>query len=261
MGHFPKQALIATLLVCLGPGGVAASSQEQLLSQCLTATGASEEETILGFHREFRFALAADDPTYLTLLSRYPLRVNDSGVRIDIEDAASLYSKVDAVFPEVLRSRVLDTDPKDVICNSGGIGYGNGLLWAGVRRDGDAERFEIYSVNLPDAATGRSPGVRFVCRTTEFRSVVDRRNDGSFRFRSWNTPRPINEPPDLELLSGRSDIEGTGVCAHRIFWFEDQDATYSVSEIGCSKASPPDHAVGVFSMGSGGVEMTSGWCY
>ena len=175
--------------------------------------------------------------------------------------AASLYSKADTVFPEVLRSRVLDTDTNDIICNSGGIGYGNGLLWANVRRDGDAERFEIYSVNLPDAATGRSPGVRFVCRTTEFRSVVDRRADGSFRFRSWNTPRPINEPPDLELFSGRSDIEGTGVCAHRIFWFEDQDATYSVSEIGCSKASPPDHAVGVFSMGSGGVEMTSGWCY
>jgi hypothetical protein len=261
MGHFPKHALIAILLVCIGPGTVAASAQEQLLSQCLTATGASEEETILTFHHELRLALAAEDPTYLTLLSRYPLRVNDGGVRIDIADAATLYSKVDAVFPEVLRSRVLDTDPMDVICASGGIGYGNGLLWADVRRDRDTERFEIYSVNVPDAATGRPPGVRFVCRTTEFRSVVDGRVDGSFRFRSWNTPRPINEPPDLELLSERSDIEGTGVCAHRIFWFEDQDATYSVSEIGCSEASPPDHAVGVFSMGSGGVEMASGWCY
>ncbi len=261
MGHFPKQVLIAILLGCLGPGGVASSSQEPLLSHCLKATGASEEETILAFHNELRLALAADDPTYLTLLSRYPLRVYDSGAGIDIADAASLYSKADTVFPEALRSRVLDTDPNDVICNSGGIGYGNGLLWANVRRDGDTERFEIYSVNLPDAVTGRSPGVRFVCRTAEFRNVVDRRADGSFRFRTWNTPRLISESPDLELLSGRSDMEGTGVCAHRIFWFEDQDATYSVSEIGCSKASPPDHAVGVFSMRSGGVERASGWCF
>ena len=261
MGHFPKQALVVILLVWPGHGGVGASSQEQLPSQCLTATGASEEETILAFHRELRLALAADDPTYLTLLSRYPLRVNDSGARIDIGDAESLYSRADTVFPEVLRSRVLDTGPNDVICNSGGIGYGNGLLWAKVRRDGDTERFEIYSVNLPDAATGRFAGVRFVCRTTEFRSVVDRSADGSFRFRSWNTPRLISESPDLELLSERSDLEGTGVCAHRIFWFEDEDATYSVSGIGCSEASPPDHAVGFFSMRSGGVEVASGWCF
>lgn len=261
MGRFPSQALVSILLICLDPGGVGAASQKPLPSQCLTATGVSEEETILAFHSELRLALKDDDPTYLTLLSRYPLRVNDSGVRIDIPDAATLYSKAETVFPEVLRSQVLESDPTDVICNAGGIGFGDGRLWASIRRDEDTERFEIYSVNLHSSPTGRSPGVAFVCRTAEFRSVVDRRADGSFRYRSWNTPRLINESPDLELISERSDIEGRGVCAHRIFSFEDEGAIYSVSEIGCSKASPPDNAVGVFSMSSDGVEIASGWCF
>ena len=261
MGHFPKPVSVVILLLLLGPGRVDGASQEQLLSQCLTATGASEEETILAFHSELRLALKADDPTYLTLLSRYPLRVNDGGGRIDIADAATLFRKSDAVFPEVLRSQVLDRGLGNAICNSRGIGFGDGRLWAGLRKDGDTERFEIFSVNLPDVATGRLPGVAFVCRTSEFRSVVDRRPDGSFRFRSWNTPRSFSEVPDLQLLSGRSDIEGTGGCAHWIFSFEAEDATYSVSEIGCSEAFPPDNAVGVFSVKSDGVEITTGWCF
>ena len=243
------------------PGSVGTVPQERPLSQCLTAIGASEEEMFLAFDSELRLALAANDPTYLTLLARYPLRVNDSGGVINIADAATLYSKSDTVFPEVLRSQVLDTDLADLICNSSGIGYGNGRLWTNVRKDGDTERFEIRTVNLPGVLAESSAGVAFVCRTTEFRSVVDRRADGTFRFRSWNTPRLVSETPDLELFSGRPDSEGSGVCAHQIFSFEDEDATYSVSEIGCSAAFPPDNAVGVFSIRTEGGEVASGWCF
>ena len=120
---------------------------------------------------------------------------------------ATLYSQSDTVFPDVLRSRVLGAAAADPVCSSSGIAYGNGRLWAGVRRHGDTERFEIYAVNLPAASVQSDEGLTFVCRTGELRSVVHRRADGTFRFRFWNAPRPISEAPDLDLISERSDIQ------------------------------------------------------
>ena len=261
MGRIPRPALSAVLLTCLGPGGVGTTVHAQWPTQCAEATGVADEQMILAFDGELRLALGADDPTYLTLLSRYPLRVNEPGGVIYVADAATLYSQSDTVFPDVLRSQVLGAAAADPVCSSSGIGYGNGRLWAGVRRHGDTERFEIYAVNLSAASVESDEGVTFVCRTGELRSVVHRRADGTFQFRSWNAPRPIGEAPDLDLISERSDIQGTGACAHRIYSFEDGPATYSVSEIGCSATSPPDNAVGIFSIITDGVETTSAWCY
>ena len=256
-----RRPALAVLLACLGPAGVGTTAHAQWPTQCAEATGVADEQAILAFDGELRLALAADDPTYLTLLSRYPLRVNEAGGAIYVADAATLHSQADAVFPDVLRSQVLGAAAMDPVCSSSGIGYANGRLWAGVRRHGDTERFEIYSVNLPAAPVENDEGVTFVCRTDELRSVVHRRADGTFRFRSWNAPRPIGEAPDLDLISERSDTQGTGVCAHRIYSFEDGPATYSVSEIGCPATSPPDNAVGIFSIGIDGVETMSAWCH
>ena len=217
---------------------------------------------ILGWSlRRIAAALAVDDPAYLTFLSHYPLRVHNNDGVIHIADATTSYSMSDTVFPEAGRSQVLDTDLADLICTSGGIGYGNGRLWANFRRDGDRERFQIRRMNVSRFSEEKSANVAFVCRTTAFRSVVDRNVDNTLRFRVWSRPRLIGQAPDLELLSGREDIEGTGVCAHRVFSFESEDATYSVSELGCSAGFPPDDAVGVYSTRAGGTETTSAWCF
>ena len=270
MNHFTKLASIAILLMsfCLRDAG--AVPQERPLTQCVGNIGTFEEETLLAledtllsFDGELRWALTADDPTYLTLLADYPLRVNDNGDTMDIANAGTLYSNSDAVFPEVLRNRVLDTDLADLICrqDSGGIGYGNGSLWIYLRTYGDTERFAIGVVNLPRVQAENSRGIEFTCQTTEFRSVIDRSVDGTLRFRSWNTPRLLSEAPDLELFPGRRDVEGTGVCAHEIFRFEDEDATYRLSALGCSADPPPDDAVGSFLMSTGEGETTFHWCF
>ena len=255
----PIGVSVAILLAICCPVGVGA--QERPLSECLRSAGASDEEAFLVFDGELRSALAVDDPTYLTLLSHYPLRVyNNDGV-INVTDARTLYSMSDTVFPEAVRSRVLDTDLADLICTNGGIGYGSGDLWVNFRRDGDRERFQIRQINLPRVSEERSASVECVCRTTAFRSVVDRNVDGTLRFRVWSRPRPIGQTPDLELFSGREDIEGSGVCGHRVFSFESDDATYSVSELGCTAEFPPDDAVGVYSTRVGGTETAFMWCF
>ncbi len=259
MRYFSSPASLAILLMGFCPGG--ADAQEGRLGECLAVVAPSEEETFLTFDGELRAALASDDPTYLTLLASYPLRVNDNGGTINIRNATTLYNMSETVFPEALRNQVLNTDLADVICNSSGIGYGSGRLWIKFRRDGDGGRFEIRSVNLPRVQGESSTSIEFVCRTSEFRSVVDRGFDGALRLRSWNVPRLVSEAPDLELFSGRQDSEGTSVCAHRIFSFEDEDTTYSMRELGCSAAPPPENSVGTVSIRMGGTEVASAWCF
>lgn len=249
----------AILLAICCPAGV--DAQERRLGECLRNAGASDEAAFLVFDAELRSALAVDDPTYLTLLSRYPLRVYDDDGALDITDARTLYSMSDTVFPEAVRSRVLDTDLADLICVNTGIGYGSGNLWVNFRKDGDRERFQIWEINSPRGAEERSANAAFVCRTTVFRSVVDRNVDGTLRLRVWNRPRPIDQTPDLELRSGQEGVEGTGVCGHRVFSFERDDTTYSVSEIGCTAEFPPDDAVGRYSTRVGGAVTASMWCF
>ncbi len=136
--------VVVILLLSFGPKGAAAQGRQ--LSECLARAGASEQQgAFLAFDDELRSALTADDPTYLTLLSRYPLRVNDDGGMISIADATTLYKLSDTVFHEALRKQVLDTDLGNLLCTSGGIGYGHGALWVNFRRDGERRRLPTLS--------------------------------------------------------------------------------------------------------------------
>ena len=272
MNHFTKLASIAIFLMSLCLNDAGAVSQERPVSQCMRNVMTVEEErwlaledTFRSFDSELRWALTADDPTYLTVLADYPFRVNDNGNTMDIANAGTLYSNSDVVFPEDLRNRVLDTDFAGLVCSldTGGIGYGLGSLYVYLRTYGDTERFAIVAVNLPPIQAENSRGIEFTCLTAEFRSVIDRSVDGTLRFRSWNTPRFLSEAPDLELFPGRQDFEGTGVCAHEIFRFEEEDTTYSLSALGCTADSnpPPDDAVGTFLMSTGEGETTFHWCF
>jgi hypothetical protein len=77
------------------------------------------------FDKELRSALTRKDATAMALLVRFPLRVNDAGGAISIDDATALQSHFNEVFTPAVRKEILNS-PTDGGCNVEGIGYGRG---------------------------------------------------------------------------------------------------------------------------------------
>jgi hypothetical protein len=238
-------------------------TQEKALKQCLQVAGASDQEAFLTFDRELRVALSNQDPTLMAILAAYPLRVNVGGGSTSVDDATTLYVRSREVFTAAVRSKVLGTKIPDIICTNSGLGYGNGALWVYVRDQSGLTRFVIGSVNLPDTSNRASSSPVFVCRAENQRAVIDRRQDGRIRFRSWNRPRNPTETPDTELLSGKESFEGTGGCAHKVWTFKIGSGSYVASQLGCFPDSnpPPEGSLGVLSLNVSGQETKRWWCY
>jgi hypothetical protein len=254
-------ASLAVALILLTTG--VASGQNEKLKECLAFAGASDEKAFLAFDRELRLALSSQDPTLLTLLAAYPLRVNEDTGTTSIENARTLYARSMDVFPARTRSAVLGTTLDKVICRDSGLGYGSGDVWVTVRKQGGAERFVVGTVNLADSSKQRAPAVVFVCRADDQRATIDRRPDGSVRFRSWNRPRTPTGTPDLEFLSGVEKFEGSGPCAHRVWSFKGTKDTYDVHEPGCFADSnpPPEGILGFVLVNTGAEQSRRWWCY
>ena len=96
----------------------------------------------------------------IAFLVYFPLRVNQEGTTISVEDAATLQARFQEIFPAVVRATVLDQWPETVFCSSEGIMYGNGEIWI---RATD-QRYAISAINLPDEnkkdQTGTPPQLR-----------------------------------------------------------------------------------------------------
>ncbi len=261
MKHWPFQ-FFSALILLPALGANCSGSQGKKVALCVAIAGGKDTNEFLQFDRELRTAASKNDPLLLTLLAEFPLAVNDDTGRTSIEDAATLYARIGGVFTEEVRSAILGTESEDLICHSGGIGYGRGEVWVQVREQDGAERYLISSINLGTRAARKETGVRFVCRTDDQRSAVDVTSDGALRYRSWKRPRTTAEKPDSEILPGVETWEGTGPCAHRVWSFKNGSVVSSVSELGCwGEDKPPDGAIGELTIETGNSEMKTAWCY
>jgi hypothetical protein len=263
-GRARLRAVTAFSIVALTLLAAAVSSaQDDSVQACLARVGRGDRKGFAAFDRELRAAVAGQDPTLLAVLAAYPLRVNADGGTTSIDNAETLFARAAVVFPPAVRADVLGTTPDQLVCTSGGIGYGRGAVWVSVQEQGDESRFLIVSVNLPDTSPADGPRVVFVCRTDDRRVVVDRGPDGGVRFRAWLLPRPVTARPDLELRQGRATSEGTGACAHRVWTFASGKATYDVREPGCSAGSdePPAGTIGTLLVSAVGQPSRRSWCY
>src|SRR5262249_5445618 len=156
----------------------------------------------------------------------------------------TLYRKTARIFPDDIRKNVLK--PKTgMVCTITGIGYGAGSIWVEQARQGSAERYGIASVNLPESTYNdpvrgprQSESLQFIWRADRHRVVIDTEN-GKPRYRSWSRPKFATEHPDLELRAGSMMVEGTAPCTHAVWSFKNGSMTYSVSELGCTQATPP----------------------
>jgi hypothetical protein len=217
------------------------------------------------FNRELRDAITRQDAVALAFLVTFPLRVNDAGGTISLNDAAALMTHFQEVFTPAVRKEILSDDADKGACGAEGIGYGRGVIWVNASERG----YSIWSVNR-DAAPPyqnmyrNTPKIDYVCQTLSHRIVVDTMVGGGLRYRSWNKPRPTTGTPDLQMSEGKATFEGTNVCAVPIYTFHNSTAIYRVEGgLGCYADSDhvPKDASGRLEVTAAGKTLTEQWCY
>ena len=259
MAKYPLQILGLLLIF----SSTALAQGDRLGESCdLSSTGGPGKDRFLAFDQELRFALSEEDLEVIAFLVYFPLRVNQEGTTISVEDAATLQARFQEIFPAVVRATVLDQWPETVFCSSEGIMYGNGEIWI---RATD-QRYAISAINLPDEnkkdQTGTPPKLDFVCHTKAHRVAIDTDASRHIRYRAWKVPRSVTDKPDVEISSGVVDMQGTGPCVHPVWRFTKGNTEVTVTTGGCHPDSsfPPKSARGSLQISVGG-QTRKWWCY
>jgi len=237
--------------------------------KAMPAAGSAAAKNFLAFdqfHRELRIALTRQDAMALAFLVRFPLRVNDNGGAISIDDAEALKAHFQEVFTPAVRKEILGQSFKGLGCMTEGIGYGLGVIWV----DANDRGYAIWSINRDAVppfprASPAGPVTKFVCQTQTDRIVVDTVAGGDLRYRAWKKPRAVTETPDLEIAKGEDKVEGTNLCAVSIYSFKSIDTMYRVEGgLGCwgdDEPGPPKGVTGRLEVTIKDKRAVDTWCY
>jgi len=224
----------------------------------LRAIGATDVKTFLEFDRDLRSAMSKQDAVAVVFLVKHPLRINDDHGSFYLNDAASLQSRFQEVFPPRVRTAILKQPVDALFCNSSGIMYGNGVVWVNLT----GKRYAIETINSlgSSPATGK---IQFVCETDKERIVVDTWNIAEPRYRTWKKPRALTDKPDLEIQKGDQHFEGTGSCAHSTWTFMSGATRFIAEELGCfgDSNTPPEGARGTLGISISDNPQTTTWCF
>jgi hypothetical protein len=244
----------------------AVHAQRQLPKDPCHAAGLDPASTgFLGFDqfdRELRSAIERQDAISMAFLVNFPLRVNDAGGTISIDDAKALKTHFNEVFTAAVRKEILST-PAETGCSIEGVGYGRGVIWV----EGTDHGYAISVVNrdaVPPYPIGKKdPGPAYVCSTKRHRIVIDSANDGDFRYRAWRKPRPLTQAPDLSMKNGEQTFEGTDLCAVPVWTFHNGRTTYVVSGgLGCDAESKDSAGTtGDLVVSEGEKTLLHDWCF
>lgn len=232
---------------CTGDGGIKPSAQQIAMFH--------------SFDSALRSALKRNDATALAFLVNFPLRVSTSKGTLLIPDAESLSGHYVEIFPPELREQVLSTGLGDYICRyDEGLGYKRGAIWVST----DGHKFGLDAVNTADSSSVKSdkPTLIYTCETKTHRISIEDLNNGKYRYRSWNKPKELSEPPDLQISDGTLHFEGTGICSYGVYSFTKGNVEYTVDQgLGCTDGTEPKHATGELYVTMAGKDVTKAWCF
>lgn len=203
------------------------------------------------FDQELKAALRADNLDALVLLVKFPLRINHAdGSTTSLDTPFTLQARYRETFTAEVRQGILASKGDDFIFRASDVGFAGGVAWAEqFPTEGDDAIFRLKVINLsrsgPDAGADKLR-LAFVCETKKHRIVIeDKSSDGSARYRVWNRPKSLLEPPDLEIRNGKRGWEGSGVCAYRFWDFSaGSGVSIRVGELGCGPGDEPAGATG-----------------
>ncbi|MDP2634963.1 MULTISPECIES: hypothetical protein [unclassified Pseudoalteromonas] len=195
-------------------------------------------------------AFKADNRAAIAALIRYPLKRRYPLPAIKNE--AELIERFDEVFDETLIKQVaksnIDTDWDKVGWR--GIMLNSGIVW--VDTDGkiiginhQTAKEQSLAENLitadkqalhPSVSTFTKPILDW--QTAKYRVRVDNLGDGNYRYASWSKGKKTSDKPDIVLLKGELEFEGSG--GNHSYTFKNGRYSYvlQVTVIGCD-TSPP----------------------
>lgn len=251
----------------------AATAESRLGASCdLSVLGVHDGANFYRFDSSLREAVTSRNGAALAALVQFPVRLNyRHGRHIEVKDAAALGDRYTNSLWPILQKAVIGQQPGQLFCNADGVMYGDGAVWANPNRQG--QRFHITAFNLPgDAPAQVSSGLpgstqpasagnaQLSCGTNKFHIVIDTAADHRPRYRAWNLPLLPPSRPAMEL-AGVVHSEGTGVCSHRIWRFQNGDADYIVSEPGCNSGNVPSNAKARLEVEIHGKPELESWCH
>lgn len=246
------------LIALLTATALAASAQDARLGSNCDLTyffGTKSTQSFLKFDKELRQALLTQNTTALALLIDFPLSVNAVSGKYSIDDPQALQSQFQKVFPQKIREQIIHQNPATVLCNPEGISIGS--VWVNHHPYGYAvETVNLKMIQKPS----NKPHIVFVCRTKELNIIVDSDAKENLRYREWSAKQSILGPPDLTLLDGTEQWDGTDVCAVPVWTFKSGKTIYSVAGgLGCTSSDrpPPQGATGDLEIN----RQRTAWCY
>lgn len=110
-------------------------------------------DAVRSFYADVRTAMLGDDTEKVATFMAFPLRVNGKTTRVVSSREQFARERARILTPDVV-TRVRDSDPGQVFCNSQGEMLGDGVLWAEVQAN---DRLAVWVINLGPEPTKRSP--------------------------------------------------------------------------------------------------------
>lgn len=264
--------LFLALLLCL-PAHAAFAGDTKLGDSCDLSVpfGVTDKKDFMEFDAALRDALKSNDVAALALMIDFPFKVTSpDGASISINDASTLQYQFNTAFPKAARDAILNQDPSQFFCKENWLMYGDRHADVDVEQVdvGATKEFRVTSVSLIDADTGKlAPGthrIEFICHTPKYRILVDSAGEDKARYRAWIKPHSVLIKPDMEIDTGISDVEGSGMCGRNVWTFKNGKTQYEVAELGCTDGSEPKGSIGsvaISATDNPDHPIETLWCY
>lgn len=266
------RSLLLALLICL-PAQPVFAGDTRLSDSCdlKDVFAVSDKKDFMEFDAALRAALKSRDVAALALMVNFPLKVGSpDDTSISIDNATTLQHRFDQAFPQAAREAVLNQDPGQFFCKEDWLMYSDRHAAVDVEQVavGTAKEFRVSGVSLMDASTGKLPAgahrIEFICHTPKYRILVDSTGEDEPRYRAWIKPHATSGKPDMEIDTGTSDVEGSGMCGRDVWTFKNGNTQYQVGELGCTDGSEPKGSVGsveISTTDNPDHPIETLWCY
>jgi len=105
----------------------------------------------------------------------------------------------------------------------------------------------IITISSICAAVEQTP--IFSCKTEKHTIQIDKIGVDTYKYRSWNNPKTVNEKPDMELSTKDVSVVGTGACRHNEYRFKTGKVEYLLDDdTKCLEGKPPAKITGNLSI-------------
>lgn len=187
------------------------------------------EPTYVQHVENFLLQIQKGQPKAIAALARYPFP-RDTPMK-DLESEQEFISNYDFIFDDQIIQELINSDPKADWGQVGakGIMYKYGAVWLttegqllGVNYEPAAlkqRKLDLVSADKKELHESLSEyeKPKILIETEKYIVRIDELATGDLRYASWKIPSTMTDAPELVLLNGEYEYQGSGGDVHYIF--------------------------------------------